>query len=925
MDVETQKAQILDLVGTLFEPADRLEVRLPNAGGGCDRSPIFIDARDVGEIVTRIIADNLGGRHAFFSVCPRSRDAGGADAVALARFQWADFDDRLLMEALEAVKAAGLPMPTLVVQSGRGCHVYWLLDQPQHDLVAWAQRQRWIAYALAADPKIANGHANGMSRLAGTLNPKPEAEGRFAEIVENDPDRRYRLDQLVPSSAMPTEEQWQRFSVGEDQAAAAAAVATSCGSVDVDEIVIDGTTLENAAGVGEGQRNTRLAQLVGQAFAAGLDESTIREQAAAFGQRCQPTLPARECHATVTSIGRKEAARRAQEDERIDAFTAPEKPWPSLPKIALRHGILPQLLEAVMPFTEADEAGVAAAFLVAFGNVAGRQAHTYIGATRHGCNEFACLTGTSSRGRKGTSTDAALLALATADPVWHAERIQRGLVSGEGLVDRVSDPQMDLQERKPPKGSGLDFDFEFSVGGGSFDKRLLALETEFASVFRASGRRESTLSPVLRQAWDGSTLETLAKTQYRRADDAHVSVIGNAVADEIARVMSADDRAGGTPGRVLWIATRRSKLLPNGGHGMIEAVRPVQKAAEQLVAHAQDVQMMDLTPAAADFWASVYAGIATKELPGLPGACINRGEAHCRRLAMIFALLRRQRSVGLEDMVAAVDFWGFCDASAQVLFSGCTTEPLAVRILDLLRARQRPLSKSEIHRALSNNAGGEDVARAVDELVAVGAVTGSAVATGRPGRPRTEFRLTTWASNSPPQIGTKEINNSGEVDELEQPKASPADEQNEINATDADSASDGGNYLFSSYQSAEKNDAPPAAAADEQNEINPPAASAGADVATKAEAQEPAMPQSSAGEEDLPPPDFFCRSQAEPESPPAEPDIRTLADGSDVDEITIAKPKRQQRRRESGGHPIRNPRRTKAPELPFDDDDTIPF
>ena len=46
----------------------------------------------------------------------------------------------------------------------------------------------------------------------------------------------------------------------------------------------------------------------------------------------------------------------------------------------------------------------------------------------------------------------------------------------------------------------------------------------------------STLSPVIRDAWDGlSTLATLTKNSPLRATNAHISIIGHITEDELRR------------------------------------------------------------------------------------------------------------------------------------------------------------------------------------------------------------------------------------------------------------------------------------------------------------------------------------------------------------------------------------------------------
>ena len=46
-------------------------------------------------------------------------------------------------------------------------------------------------------------------------------------------------------------------------------------------------------------------------------------------------------------------------------------------------------------------------------------------------------------------------------------------------------------------------------------------------VLKVTKRQDNTLSAILRNAWDGKTLETLSKTAPARATGAHISIIGH--------------------------------------------------------------------------------------------------------------------------------------------------------------------------------------------------------------------------------------------------------------------------------------------------------------------------------------------------------------------------------------------------------------
>ncbi len=69
----------------------------------------------------------------FFGVCPRFGGAGQYDQawqIRIVRCVWVDIDNITEEEARERIKAARLPSPSIVVWSGNGVHIYWLLEEP---------------------------------------------------------------------------------------------------------------------------------------------------------------------------------------------------------------------------------------------------------------------------------------------------------------------------------------------------------------------------------------------------------------------------------------------------------------------------------------------------------------------------------------------------------------------------------------------------------------------------------------------------------------------------------------------------------------------------------------------------------------------------------------------------------------------------
>jgi hypothetical protein len=122
--------------------------------------------------------------------------------------------------------------------------------------------------------------------------------------------------------------------------------------------------------------------------------------------------------------------------------------------------------------------------------------------------------------------------------------VSHGLSSGEGLITEIRDKRDDEDE------------------GALNDKRLLVVEDEFGAVLRQFQRQGNTLSTTLRVAWDGSDLGTMTKHNREKATEPHICVLGHITRHELKELLTISDIWNGGANRFLWMAVRRSKLLP---------------------------------------------------------------------------------------------------------------------------------------------------------------------------------------------------------------------------------------------------------------------------------------------------------------------------------------------------------------------------
>jgi len=399
------------------------------------------------------------------------------------------------------------------------------------------------------------------------------------------------------------------------------------------------------------------------------------------------------------------------DEQPADTTLAPPDGWPAPPDPAVCHELLGEIVKTIAPHTEADPVAILTQLLVAFGAAVGRGAWFTVEATRHHPNEYMLLCGDSSKARKGSSWDHVRRLIAQVDP--HLERrILTGLSSGEGLIWAVRDPT--------------------AQDPGITDQRLLVIEPEFASVLKASAREISTLSPTLRSGWDGRPLAILTRTAPARASSAHIALIGHITQEELRRHTSKIELTNGYLNRVLIIACRRQRLLPEGGHHDPLHGTGLPDLLTATLKHAQTAGQIHLNPDARELWHDAYRQLA-RPIPGVLGQITARAEAHTIRLALLYTLADGQRQIGPPHLTAALALHDYAARSAAWALNGATGQPLAEQIHAALQDNPAGLTRSQISDTLKHNQPAGQIDHALQALQTAGRATVTQIATG--GRP----------------------------------------------------------------------------------------------------------------------------------------------------------------------------------------------
>jgi hypothetical protein len=396
------------------------------------------------------------------------------------------------------------------------------------------------------------------------------------------------------------------------------------------------------------------------------------------------------------------------------------------------HGVAGELVRKIEPHTEADPAALLVQVLVAAGNCLGRGPYYQVEATRHYTNQFCVIVGQSSKARKGTSYNWIASVLRQVDEAWMQNCQVHGLVSGEGIIHQIRDAG--TSEKTGQATAGVE------------DKRLLVIEEEFGGPLAATGRKDNTLSSVLRCAWDGKDLRTLAKNCGEIATAPHVSVIGHITVDELKAKLRGDLVTNGFANRFLWVYARRARLLPDGGQLSIDDLADEIARLNSALEAGRHITRVRRDEAATALWHGEYERLSA-ERGGQVGAVTSRLEAHATRLALIYAILDGSEVIRLEHLQAALAVCDYCLRSADYAFGGLSADALAI-FEALQQCAPEPMVRNEIRRLVfSNHCDAAQIDNALFELETRGYAIGWQEASG--GAPRKLWCLADGSAVAP--------------------------------------------------------------------------------------------------------------------------------------------------------------------------------
>jgi hypothetical protein len=386
--------------------------------------------------------------------------------------------------------------------------------------------------------------------------------------------------------------------------------------------------------------------------------------------------------------------------------------WPAPLRKEAYHGVAGELVRLIEPHTEGDPAALLLQFLAAWGSMIGRGAYYLVEGDYHHTNLYVVIVGATSKGRKGTSWGRVRVVLAEIDEHWTDNCIVKGLGSGEGLIDWLARENA--------------------------DKRCLIHDAELARILAVVSREGTTLSPVIRDAYDNGSLSIHTRQHKVSVKGAHVSLIAHVTRDELRRRLNDVEIANGFANRMLWVCAARSKELPEGGGSpdLGPVIRRIASATQ--FARRLGSTRVQMDQAAKQLWRELYHELSSAR-PGLLGEVTNRLEANTIRVSLNYALLDESEKICEQHLRAGLAVVSaYCFNSARFIWGDSLGDPTADQSLKLIRdASANGLTRTDLIRAFSGHKSSAELDRAVGVLSERGLIRSVSMET--PGRPESRY------------------------------------------------------------------------------------------------------------------------------------------------------------------------------------------
>lgn len=378
-------------------------------------------------------------------------------------------------------------------------------------------------------------------------------------------------------------------------------------------------------------------------------------------------------------------------------------------------GLAGDIIATISPHTESSEAALLSQFLCTFGNCINRNVYFVTEADKQRGNIFVLNVGISSKGRKGTSWGYIEKIFSLAEPTWANNCIKSGLSTGEGLIYPLRDSESEQANDPMTKLTR--------------DTRLLCIESEFSSVLKVISRDGNTLSPIVRNAWDGRKLSSLTKVNPISVSDPHISIIGHITKVELMSHLKRDEIWNGFGNRFLYFYVERARLLPEGGSIDENVFKTIAEEISASISFAKELGEIKRDSKARNLWADIYSELSNSR-PGMVGVLSSRAEAQVVRLSLLQALINRKNVIDEDCLLSALAIHDYCIDSLNYIFGNLTGNSKADKLLEFIKSQPDGVKKGLIYKHFHNKTEAEEVNQNLEILMSMNLIRVKKVPTG---------------------------------------------------------------------------------------------------------------------------------------------------------------------------------------------------
>jgi hypothetical protein len=484
---------------------------------------------------------------------------------------------------------------------------------------------------------------------------------------------------------------------------AAWALAALEASKQPDDTVTVGGSPVMPSRVPEGGRYEAILALSAQLYNRGLDRdaawSVVRDQAASHFTVPLPESDVRDRfdrtwkdievrlgqpRATPEVRAARAAATTATEFDDVILDDLPVGAFPDEPDPVAFQGCAGETVSNLESQTSASRVGLLTSVLSVAGAVLGLKTYFH---TEQTSAFMSCLVGETGVGRKGTAMDAVWGALTATDAFGDQDQVSiNGIGSGEGLIATTA--------RRAEK-----------VGFA----RILVQEPEFGQVLTVGKREGTTLSYVLRNAFDRQKLMNVTKASGAIGVSPkfyQLGVLAGVTPGDLRSLVSDIDLVNGFANRFLWLpVVGRDVAVAGDREPSLHPVVAEQYRLALVDAEDRRHQPWLLESNATALLQEYYDGVLAR-IPGVVGRlCVRFASIACR-VALIHAALDQEGDTIRRDHVErGIALTEYARSGMAWVFG--TTSTLgsvdAQRMLKVLVAAGHPMSRSALGVALWGN------------------------------------------------------------------------------------------------------------------------------------------------------------------------------------------------------------------------------